>query len=195
MRINEERLRQNIGSTNLIGCYTKNNDGSTCFTDIRGEEGNSVENPLTSEYDLKIEYNGPELELNTFYSFAWHLKNKDSFIIEIIGSPTKIDNKKFLLGLFDARLRLSGSALDQFNKFQDTTFNEVTGAQHTYIYELLQNANDYPHNQEPVTVKFILTNHYLFFMHSGACFNLRNVVGISNINQGEKKENLNSATL
>lgn len=189
MRINEERLRQNIGSTNLIGCYTKNNDGSTCFTDIRGEEGNSVENPLTSEYDLKIEYNGPKLELNTFYSFAWHLKNKDSFIIEIVGSPTKINNKKFLLGLFDARLRLSGSALDQFNKFQDTTFNEVTGAQHTYIYELLQNANDYPYNQEPVTVKFILTKHYLFFMHSGACFNLRNVIGISNINQGEKKEN------
>ena len=26
-------------------------------------------------------------------------------------------------------------------------------------------------------------------MHSGACFNLRNIVGISSINQGEKKRN------
>lgn len=26
-------------------------------------------------------------------------------------------------------------------------------------------------------------------MHSGACFNLRNIVGISSINQGEKKAN------
>ena len=59
----------------------------------------------------------------------------------------------------------------------------------THIYELLQNANDYPHENEHVEVKFILTKHYLFFFHSGAYFNLRNVVAISSINQGEKKKN------
>lgn len=189
MRISEEGLRKQIGSDNLIGCYINNNNGSAFFTDIRGEEGNLVKNPLTSEYDLKIEYNGTELEIGTFYSFEWHLVNEDACLIEIVGSPTKIENKKFLLGVFNARLCLSGSNLELFNNFQKTIFNEVTGAQHTYIYELLQNANDYPHNNEQVSVKFILTEHYLFFMHSGACFNLRNVVGISSINQGEKKKN------
>ena len=107
----------------------------------------------------------------------------------IDGTASKIDNVQFLEGLFDARLKLSGSNLELFNNFQKTIFNEVTGAQHTYIYELLQNANDYPYKGEHVNVKFILTDHYLFFMHSGAYFNLRNVVGISSINQGEKKKN------
>ena len=189
MRVSEEGLRRQIGSYNMIGCYTRKNNGCTCFTDIRGVEGNLVKNPLTSEYDLEIEYNESELEFGEFYSFAWHLSNDVAGLIEIVSTPKKVDNKEFLSGLFEARLRLSGSNLEQFNKFQETIFNEVTGAQHTYIYELLQNANDYPHNGEHVTVKFILTNHYLFFLHSGAYFNLRNVVGISNINQGEKKQN------
>lgn len=189
MRISEEGLRRRVGSNNLIGCYTKKDNGATYFTDIRGGEGDLIQNPLTSGFDIEIEYNGPELEIGTFYSFEWHLANEDACLIKIVGSPTKIENKRFLLGLFEARLRLSGSNLELFNNFQKTIFNEVTGAQHTYIYELLQNANDYPHNQEPVSVKFILTDHYLFFMHSGACFNLRNVVGISSINQGEKKKN------
>lgn len=189
MRISEEGLRRRIGSNNLIGCYKKKDNGATYFTDIRGGEGDLIQNPLTSGFDIEIEYNGPELEIGTFYSFEWHLANEDACLIEIVGSPTKIENKRFLLGLFEARLRLSGSNLELFNNFQKTIFNEVTGAQHTYIYELLQNANDYPHNKEQVSVKFILTENYLFFMHSGACFNLRNVVGISSINQGEKKKN------
>lgn len=159
------------------------------FTDIRGGEGDLVNNPFSTNNDLEIAYNGPKLEIGSFYSFLWHLQDDNSNTIEIVGKPLKVENNKFLTGLFDARLRLSGSNLELFNNFQKTIFNEVTGAQHTYIYELLQNANDYPHNKEHVNVKFVLTEHYLFFMHSGACFNLRNVVGISSINQGEKKKN------
>ena len=183
----EEGLRRRIGSDHLLGCYTIKENGKAYFTDIRGGEGDLVKNPFTPDYDLEVEYNGPILEVGVFYSFLWHLQEDNSIVI--VGQPSKVENKKFLAGLFDARLRLSGSNLELFNNFQKTIFNEVTGAQHTYIYELLQNANDYPHNKEHVSVKFILTDHYLFFMHSGACFNLRNVVGISSINQGEKKKN------
>lgn len=181
----EEGLRRRIGSDHLLGCYTIKENGKAYFTDIRGGEGDLVKNPFTPDYDLEVEYNGPILEVGVFYSFLWHLQEDNSIVI--VGQPSKVENKKFLAGLFDARLRLSGSNLELFNNFQKTIFNEVTGAQHTYIYELLQNANDYPHNKEHVSVKFILTDHYLFFMHSGACFNLRNVVGISSINQGEKR--------
>ena len=186
MNINEQGIRKRIGSDHLIGCFMQRNDGSNCFTDIRGGEGDLVNIPSLGE-DLEIEYTGKPLEVGVFYSFNWHLSDDDRIVID--GTVTKVDNAKFLAGLFDARLRLSGSNLELFNNFQKTIFNEVTGAQHTYIYELLQNANDYPHNGEHVQVKFILTDHYLFFMHSGACFNLRNVVGISSINQGEKKKN------
>ena len=128
MRVSEEGLRRQIGSYNMIGCYTRKNNGCTCFTDIRGVEGNLVKNPLTSEYDLEIEYNESELEFGEFYSFAWHLSNDVAGLIEIASTPKKVDNKEFLSGLFEARLRLSGSNLEQFNKFQETIFNEVTGA-------------------------------------------------------------------
>ena len=186
MNINEQGIRKRIGSDYLIGCFTIRKDGSACFTDIRGGEGDLVNIPSLGE-DLEVDYTGSPLEVGTFYSFYWHLSDAGKIVID--GVVTKIDNAKFLAGLFEARLRLSGSNLELFNNFQKTIFNEVTGAQHTYIYELLQNANDYPHKGEQVNVKFILTDHYLFFMHSGACFNLRNVVGISSINQGEKKKN------
>lgn len=71
---------------------------------------------------------------------------------------------------------------------------EVTGAPHTYIYELLQNSNDYPrkdinNNKIPVEVKFILTENYLFLVHSGAPFNLKNIAAICTVNEGEKRDN------
>ena len=157
MRISEEGLRRRIGSDKLIGCYTQKDNGYTCFRDIRGEEGDMVKNPHTSQYDLEIEYNDSNLEVGTFYSFSWHLMDEDSMLIEIVGQPEKVKNVEFLTKRFNAKLRLSGSNLEEANNFQKTVFNEVTGAQHTYIYELLQNANDYPFNNEQVTVKFIRT--------------------------------------
>ena len=186
MNLKEQGIRKRIGSDYIIGCYTQLEDGSTCFTDIRGGEGDLIYIPSLGE-DIVVEYTGKPLKVGVFYSFTWHLSDDGRILVD--GNVSKIDNSKFLAGLFDARLRLTGSNLELFNNFQKTIFNEVTGAQHTYIYELLQNANDYPYNGEHVHVKFILTDHYLFFMHSGACFNLRNVVGISSINQGEKKKN------
>ncbi len=139
MNINEQGIRKRIGSDILIGCYTQRTDGSTCFTDIRGGEGDLVNIPSLGE-DLEVEYTGKSLEVGVFYSFNWHLSDSGRIVID--GNVLKIDNAKFLAGLFDARLRLSGSNLELFNNFQKTIFNEVTGAQHTYIYELLQNAND-----------------------------------------------------
>lgn len=185
MNINEQGIRKRIGSNHLIGCYTIRPDGSSCFTDIRGGEGDLINIPSLGD-DIEIEYNGKPLEVGVFYSFNWHLSDTNRIIID--GTVSKIDNAKFLAGLFEARSNLKGSNLELAINFQKTIFNEVTGAQHTYIYELLQNANDYPFKGEHVQVKFILTDHYLFFMHSGAYFNLRNIVGISSINQGEKKK-------
>jgi hypothetical protein len=188
MDINEQGIRRRIGSDNLIGSYTKSTNGGTYFTDIRGGEGDLVKNPFDPNKELTIPYNGEPLEEDTFYSFNWHLDAAGKNIV-IDGTVSKIDNSEFIQVLHDAKLRLSGANLEQFINFQKTIFNEVTGAQHTYIYELLQNANDYPFKGEHVNVKFILTENYLFFLHSGACFNLRNVVGISSVNQGEKKNN------
>ena len=49
MNINEQGVRKRIGSDFLIGCYTQRTDGSTCFTDIRGGEGDLVNIPSLRE--------------------------------------------------------------------------------------------------------------------------------------------------
>lgn len=188
MKVKEEGLRRRIGSDCIIGCYQLMDDGRAFFTDIRGEEGDLVKIPNMDVDEIKVEC--PDLSLipNTFYQFHWKLSEPGLRMI-MVGSAEPVDNKSFLHKLFNARLRLQGSNLELFNNFQKTIFNEVTGAQHTYIYELLQNANDYPYQKEKVKVRFVLTDHYLFFLHSGDYFNLRNVVGISSVNQGEKSKN------
>ena len=180
----EQGIRRRIGTDKLIGQYNIDDNGNYIFSDIRGEEGDRVELPGVE--DLKIGYAQEGLSLGSFYSFDWHLVEDD---IVVDGTPMLVDNDEFLKRLYGARLSLSGNNLELAINFQNTIFDEVTGAQHTYIYELLQNANDYPYNGEKVNVNFILSEHYLFFTHTGAAFNLPNVVGITSINQGEKKKN------
>lgn len=187
MTAKEEGLRRRIGSDYIIGCYQKHDDGTAYFSDIRGNEGDLLKVPDMGD-DLSIPCTDKTLKVGTFYRFQWKLTESENQIA-MVGDAIRVDNEAFLQGLFDARLRLQGSNLELFNNFQKTIFNEVTGAQHTYIYELLQNANDYPYKNEKVEVKFILTDHYLFFLHTGDYFNLRNIVGISSINQGEKAKN------
>lgn len=186
--IKEEGLRRRIGSDLLIGCFTILEDGTACFTDIRGGEGDVVKNPKNDQADIIVKSSNTKLTEGAFYQFRWKLSEADDEIV-MVGDAELVKNEEFLQGIFDARLKLQGSNLELFNNFQKTIFNEVTGAKQTYIYELLQNANDYPYNKENVSVQFIVSNHYLFFFHTGAYFNLRNIVGISSINQGEKAKN------
>lgn len=66
-----------------------------------------------------------------------------------------------------------------------------------FIYELLQNANDYPRKQRieqksvpvPVEVEFHITDKYLTFQHTGEYFNPKNIAAICDINDGEKSDN------
>lgn len=186
----EDRLKKRIGSDLLIGCYTKDN-GSARFTDIRGVEGEVVSLSDLKGHKIEIPYTDKILKENEFYTFHWHVEDEHSFRFAIDGQVKPIDKPEFLRRLFKVYAEKTGKDLEDSVSFQNTIFGEVTGAEHTYIYELLQNANDYPYEGErdEVAVKFILTEHYLLFLHSGAEFNLRNIVGICSINQGEKKGN------
>lgn len=188
MNTNEEKLRKRY-KDRFIGCFHRKNNDEVCFDDIRGEYGEMVEYPDTHSPISKIKYNGSPLEEGVFYSFEWHLENQNIDSIVIDGLPKKVDSKDFIENFFHYKSEQDGKQLQSEENIQRTIINEVNGAQHTFIYELLQNANDYKFQDEKVNVKFILTEHYLFFMHSGDYFNLRNIIGICGINEGEKKGN------
>lgn len=71
----------------------------------------------------------------------------------------------------------------------DTLSKQLSAKESTFVYELLQNANDYPIEGKLVDVEFHITDNYLLFMHTGDKFNVRNISGICGINEKEKVAN------
>lgn len=75
----------------------------------------------------------------------------------------------------------------------DTLSKQLSAKESTFVYELLQNANDYPIEGKLVDVEFHITDNYLLFMHTGDKFNVRNISGICGIN--EKRRSLTERLL
>ena len=185
----ESRIKQETGSDYLIGRYTKDNQGNHYFTDLRGTEGDvfTIEDiPLED-----ISYTNESLKEEEFYKFKWNVISKNPITLAINGEVEELDKREFLTALYNAKANLTGSVREFFINNQENLLKEVTGADHTYIYELLQNANDYPSSKDDniVKVKFVVTPKYLLFLHTGEDFNLKNITAICSVNQGEKKRN------
>ena len=190
----EQIIRARSNTNFLIGKLTvadADTSAKYVITDIRGGEGEKLD--LDDSLDLfkdvyYIPYNGKLMPLNEFYYFDWHIDElTNKFCVD--GDLRIIDKAQFLHTLFLIKGNLRGKALIDSIDQQKMVFDETTGAEHTYLYELLQNANDYPFNSEKVKVKFVLTKKYLFFLHTGAAFDLKNIVAICSINDGNKREN------
>ena len=191
MEVNEQEIKQRY-SDRLIGCFTTEY-GCPHFDDLRSDEGVVVSEFYEPNNEVKVEYLGESILVeHEFYEFSWHLISSNPLVISIDGEVCLVDKAQLLTRRFQSYANLKGAPLESQIKSQDIILNEVTGAEHTYIYELLQNANDYPFEGEDVHVRFMLTSHFLFFLHTGAQFNLRNVIGLCSINQGEKRANKNA---
>jgi hypothetical protein len=62
----------------------------------------------------------------------------------------------------------------------------------TFIFELIQNADDYPNPNKPdVHVSFDITNNHLVLTHDGLPFQQKNVYAICTVDAGDKKDDLN----
>lgn len=191
MEVNELEIKKRY-SDRLIGCFTTEY-GCPHFDDLRSDEGVVVSEFYEPNNEVKAEYLGETILVeHEFYEFSWHLISSNPLVISIDGEVCLVDKNQLLTRRFQSYANLKGAPLESQIKSQDIILNEVTGAEHTYIYELLQNANDYPFEGEEVHVRFMLTSHFLFFLHTGAQFNLRNVIGLCSINQGEKRANKNA---
>jgi hypothetical protein len=80
-----------------------------------------------------------------------------------------------------------GIALEALSGAMDRLVGDVSRKPETFIYELLQNADDYPDQKKgKVHVKFSIINDYLVFQHTGLPFKANNVRAICNVNGGDK---------
>lgn len=129
-----------------------------------------------------------------YYLFTWKLTRRNKLnpfeiTIDFTEQPCSIDPEWFIETLFKDRHDDKSKNFGSAANFLDTLSKQLSAKESTFVYELLQNANDYPVKGERVDVIFEITDKYLMFLHSGAYFNVRNISGICGINEKEKVAN------
>lgn len=160
------------------------------FDHIPYYPGDVKKSPIRITYPHQIR----GIKLDNYYLFTWKLSHKNDFnpyeiYIDFVTQPRSIDPKWFIDTLFNDRHNDKSKNFGSATNFLDTLSKQLSAKESTFVYELLQNANDYPVEGQMVDVEFHITDNYLLFLHSGDKFNVRNISGICGINEKEKVAN------
>lgn len=194
------RLRE--GDDRLIGKYTFDSEkGKYFISDIRKPnfkrigyypiyEDKAEKPPVVIELSAPLE----NIQVDNFFQFEFKIVDnyKDDpheITIDLSKPYGDVEPQWLIDTLFkDRHDDLSGD-FETTKGSLDTLESQLSSHDDTFIYELLQNANDYPVDGEKVEVQFRITDDYLLFMHTGRVFDERNISGICGINEKEKADN------
>lgn len=160
------------------------------FDHIPYYPGDKEKKPIRISYPHEIR----GIELNDYYLFTWKLSHRNKYnpyeiFLDFSTQPKAINPKWFIDTLFDDRHNDKSKNFGSATNFLDTLSKQLSAKESTFVYELLQNANDYPVEGCSVDVEFHITDNYLLFLHTGDKFNVRNISGICGINEKEKVAN------
>ena len=160
------------------------------FDHIPYYPGDSEKKPIRISYTFEIK----GIKLNDYYLFTWKLSHRNKcnpyeIFLDFKTQPKPINPKWFVDTLFDDRHNDKSKNFGSATNFLDTLSKQLSAKESTFVYELLQNAKDYPVEDYSVDVEFHITDNYLLFLHSGEKFNVRNISGICGINEKEKVAN------
>lgn len=195
-----------IRDPEVVGFYETNKDGNYQFSDIRDTLFHEHKYPATNNNearDIIVSLDGPinALKLNRYYIFSWIVSlanNARGYVLDIDKTKNvrSIDPENLINSLHELwDDRSHGTAM---NAAMETISSELMASSDgTFIYELLQNANDYPRKDEngnaiPVEVEFHMTDKCLICRHSGSAFSPRDVASICSIGNGSKTKNKNA---
>ncbi len=170
--------------------YLVDNLHKTNFDHIPYYPGDKDKRPIKMTFPHEIRGIKP----GNYYLFTWKLSHKNEFnpyeiYIDFKNPPKVVEPKWFIDKLFDDRHNDKSRNFGSAANFLDTLSKQLSANESTFVYELLQNANDYPIEGKQVDVEFHITDNYLLFLHSGDKFNIRNISGICGINEKEKAAN------
>ena len=133
---------------------------------------------------------------NTYYYFYWkYTDSNPNNLCEIAFDDTKpikiLTPKDIVTLLYNVQMHLGHGDAQMKDQTLDTLTKQLTASDdEIFIYELLQNANDYPHTKgKPVDVEIKLFDNYLVFKHTGAEFTPKNVAALCNANDKDKTDN------
>ena len=188
-----------VDNCECIGFYHYDEESETYIVDdlrkpnfdhIPYYPGDTEKRPIKITYPHEIR----GIKLNDYYLFTWKLSHRNKFnpyeiYIDFENQPKPIEPKWFIDTLFDDRHNDKSKNFGSATNFLDTLSKQLSAKESTFVYELLQNANDYPVEGQSVDVEFHVTDNYILFIHSGDKFNVRNISGICGINEKEKVSN------
>ena len=187
-----------VDNCQCIGYYHYDEEsGVYVVDDLRKPNFDSISYPEDSEEKpIRISYPSEikGINLNDYYLFTWKLSHRNrcnpyEILLDFKTQPKTINPKWFIDTLFYDRYNDKSKNSSSAANFLDTLSKQLSAKESTFVYELLQNANDYPVEGHSVDVEFHITDNYLLFLHSGEKFNVRNISGICGINEKEKVAN------
>ncbi len=185
----------------IVACYTKEKDGTYWLKDIRSLGFSPLK--YKNEDEISIPINPIDsMEEDTYYEFTWKLQidsnePRGHRIIPADNNFKKVEAHELVDRLFKTWENSAADVVDQMTRVQEMVNTQLTASSDgTFIYELLQNANDYPVEVDDkvqlVDVEFHLTDNYLIYRHTGRNFSPRNIAAISKISAGEKTTKKNT---
>ena len=207
--INELKKIWKITEASLIGNVVVNRkkEGKLLFVNVKTTNGERVKYPNNEDVVLEVPKN-LEVKPNRKYKFSFKISQlkqraqiKQPHLIIVDHSQNlelledefySITGKRFIKNLIKKNeadyLRNSDISGNQVRSL-DLLLNEINKKPDTFVFELIQNADDYPNpNQANTDVKFTITRDHLALSHNGLEFSERNVKAISSIGSNDKKD-------
>lgn len=175
----------------LVGLYDGENKS---FSKIWTRNFRKIDNYPNSDLPvcpLPVSFNG--LIHNQVYTFNWDFSNSSTNIYDIVVAKNSqfrhIDARQLIETLYKDSIDNESREKDISVSAVETIKKQVSGQDPcTFLYELLQNANDDP-DGDFVEVEIRLTNNMLVFRHTGKQFTAPNVLGICGVGDGGKADN------
>ena len=175
----------------LIGFY---DDEHKSFSKIWTRNFRKIDNYPNSVLPvcpLPVSSNG--LIHNQVYTFNWDFSNSSTNIYDIVVAKNsqfrRINARQLIETLYKDSIDNESREKDISVSAVETIKKQVSGQNPcTFLYELLQNANDEP-DGDFVEVEIRLTNNMLVFRHTGKQFTAIDVLGICGVGDGSKADN------
>ena len=197
----EKELKEfwNVGKFEFEAQYAINKNGKGYFWNLRNTKNFSlilfpnqkrvtIGLPPNTNFEINESY-----LINTFVApieirkrfnedYVLFLDNKNNV-------PKKLvhEAKSFINQLYNEYESVKGIGLDSLKGAINRIATDINRKAETFIFELLQNADDYPNKENnTVEVSFQIIDKYLLFRHNGQPFKANNVRAICSVDAGDK---------
>ncbi len=195
----------------LIGEIHVNDNDTYYVKDLRRSDFSKLEGPVNLhnfQCDITIGGRAGNVKIpenHRYYKFSWIIQSykgkQPRFYIDTSKEIVLFQPHDIVNCLRENIEVLAPGGKQKIKRSLDTLKKQLTASgKEVFIYELLQNAADYPflgnvlgkEERQLVDVEFHITDNYLIFQHTGAYFLPRNVAAICNINDKEKADNIDA---